>query len=130
MKTVPCATVITLSADERSVLEALSRSTKSEARMRFRAGVVLLAVDGMGTREIGRVIGCTTGTASKWRVRYARDRLAGLDETGERGAAPKYGPADHKRILAMLDQAPPPGYSNCTAPVLSRALGDVHEQYI
>jgi transposase len=130
MKTVPCATVITLSTEERAALEALSRSTKGEARMRFRAGIVLLAADGMGTREIGRAIGCTTGTASKWRVRYARDRLAGLAETGERGAAPKYGPAHQKRILAMLDQPPPSGYSNWTAPLLARALIDVHEQYI
>jgi transposase len=130
MKTVPCATVITLTADERSVLEALCRSTKSEARMRFRARIVLLAAGGMGTREIGRAMGCTTGTASKWRVRYARDRLAGLDETGERGAAPKYGPTHQRRILAMLDQPPPAGYANWTAPLLARALGDVHEQYI
>jgi transposase len=73
---------------------------------------------------------CTTGTASKWRVRYARQRLAGLDETGARGAAAKYGPSDQQRILAMLDQSPPDGYANWTAPLLARALGDVHEQYI
>ena len=42
----------------------------------------------------------------------------------------KYGPADEKRILAMLDQSPPAGYSNWTAPLLARALGDIHEQYI
>jgi transposase len=130
MKTIPRATAVTLAADERAVLDSLSRSTKSEARMRLRARIVLLAADGKPTREIGRIVGCTTGTASKWRVRYARDRLAGLDETGERGAAPKYGPAHQQRILAMLDQAPPDGYSNWTAPLLARALGDVHEQYI
>src|ERR1700738_1886231 len=98
--------------------------------MQLRARIVLLAADGRPSREIGRIVGCTTGTASKWRVRYARDRRAGLDETGNRGAAPRYGPADQKRILAMLDQPPPAGYSNWTAPLLSRALGNVHEQYI
>jgi len=130
MATIPSATAIILTADERAVLEALARSTKSEARMRLRARIVLLAADGTSTREIGRCVGCTTGTASKWRVRYARNRLAGLDETGARGAAPKYGPADQKRILALLDQPPPAGYSNWTAPLLARTLGDVHEQYI
>jgi hypothetical protein len=63
-------------------------------------------------------------------VRYARDRLAGLDETGNRGAAPRYGPAEQKRILALLDQPAPAGYSNWTAPLLARALCDVQEQYI
>src|SRR5579872_5211365 len=124
MRTIPCATVVRLTAEERAVLEALARSTKAEVRMRDRARIVLLAADGIGTREIGRVVGCTTGTASKWRVRYARARLAGLDETGERGAAAKYGSAHQQRILAMLDQPPPEGYSNWTAPLLARALGD------
>src|ERR1700739_1428738 len=130
MRTIPCATAITLTTEERAVLEALVRSTKTEVRMRDRARIVLLAADGGATREIGRILGCTTGTASKWRVRYARARLAGLDETGNRGAAPKYGAAEQKRILAMLDQPPPAGYANWTAPLLARALGDIHEQYI
>lgn len=112
------------------MLEALVRSTKTEVRMRHRARIVLLAADGVGTREIGRVTGCTTGTASKWRVRYARSCLAGLNETGNRGAAPKYGPAEQKRVLAMLDQPPADGYGNWTAVLLARALGDIHEQYI
>jgi transposase len=130
MRSIPPATAITLTTEERAVLEALVRSTKSEVRMRTRAQIVLAAADGIPTREIGRMVGCTTGTASKWRVRYARDRFTGLDETGRRGAARKYGPADEKRILALLDQPPPAGYSNWTAPLLARALGDVHEQYI
>ena len=130
MSSIPRATVIALTSEERAVLEALVRSTKSEVRMRTRARVVLAAAAGMATREIGRMVGCTTGTASKWRVRYARDRLAGLDETGNRGAEPKYGPAEQQRVLAMLDQPPPAGYSNWTAPLLARTLGDIHEQYI
>lgn len=130
MKLIPCATPITLTDEERAGLEGLSRSGKSEARMRLRARIVLLAAAGTPSREIGRIVGCTTGTASKWRVRYARRRLAGLDETGNRGAAPKYGPAHRQRILALLDQPPPAGYANWTAPLLSRALGDIHEQYI
>ena len=112
------------------MLEALNRSTKTEVRMRDRAEMVLLAAAGTATREIGRLLSRTTGTVSKWRVRYARNRFAGLDETGNRGATPKYGPAEQKRILAQLDQPPPAGYANWTAPLLARALCDVHEQYI
>jgi transposase len=98
--------------------------------MRERARIVLLAAGGMGSRAIGREVGCTPGTASKWRVRYARDRMDGLSETGDRGAVPKYGPEHGRRILALLDQPPPAGYSNWTAPLLARELVDIHEQYI
>ena len=73
---------------------------------------------------------CTTGTASKWRVRYAEKRLAGLDETGDRGAEPKYGPETDKRILALLDQPPPAGHSRWTGPLLAAELGDVDVQYV
>jgi len=98
--------------------------------MRFRARIVLLAAAGTGTREISRRLRCTIGTASKWRVRYARDRLAGLSEVGDRGAKAKYGPEHQERILAMLDRPPPAGYANWTAPLLARELGDSHGQYI
>jgi hypothetical protein len=47
-------------------------------------------------------------------VRYARHGLAGLGETRQRSAAPKYGAAHDRRILALL----------------ARELGDIHEQYI
>jgi hypothetical protein len=46
--------------------------------MRQRARIVLLAADGAKTRVFSRAIGRTTGTASKWAVRYAEHRLAGL----------------------------------------------------
>jgi transposase len=124
------ATPIVLTEEEQRALEALAGSRKSEARMRDRARIVLLAAAGMGSRAIGRELGCEPGTASKWRVRYARDRMAGLSETGERGATATYGAEHDKRILAMLDTPPPDGYANWTAPLLSRELGDIHEQYI
>jgi transposase len=130
MKPIPLATVIALTVEERRALEALAGSRKSEARMRDRARIVLLAASGSGSRAVAREIGCTPGTVSKWRVRYACRRMAGLSEIGDRGAEPKYGPEHGRRILAMLDQAPPAGYSNWTAPLLARDLVDIHEQYI
>jgi transposase len=130
MRSIPAATPIVLTAEERRALEAQASSRKSEARMRERARIVLLAAAGMGSRAIGREVGCEPGTASKWRVRYARDRMAGLSETGKRGATAKYGAEHDKRILAKLDTPPPDGYTNWTAPLLSRDLGDIHEQYV
>src|ERR1700694_4069855 len=92
MKPIPQATVIALTIEERKALQALVGSRKSEARMRDRARIVLLAASGTGSRAVAREVGCTPGTASKWRVRYARDRMAGLSEAGDRGAVRKYGP--------------------------------------
>jgi len=130
MKIIPAATIVVLTPEERQVLEALAGSRKAEARMRDRARIVLLASAGTASRAIARDVGCTPGTASKWRVRYANKRMAGLSETGDRGNEPKYGPEHGQRILALLDKPPPAGYSNWTAPLLARELADIHEQYI
>jgi transposase len=129
-KTIPEATPIILTADERGELESLARSTKTEHRTRFKARIVLKAAGGASTRAIAREVGCTIGTASKWRVRYAEDRVAGFSETGNRGPQPKHGPEAGRRILALLDEKPPAGYGNWTAVLIARTLGDVHEQYI
>src|SRR5260370_32068185 len=130
MSGIPEATAIVLTTAERSKLEGVVRSTKTEHRLRQRARIVLLAAEGMASRAIGRAVGCTTGTASKWRVRYADKRFGGLDETGDRGAEPKYTAETGKRILAMLDQPKPKGFARWSGPLLAAALGDVDVQYV
>jgi transposase len=127
MSGIPEATLGILTMEERADLDRLARSRRS---LRQRARIVLLAANGMASRAIGRAVGCTTGTVSKWRVRYAEKRLAGLDETGDRGAEPKYTAETNKRILTLLDQVPPKGYARWTGPLLAAALGDVDVQYI
>ena len=65
----------------------------------------------VATRAISREVGCTTGTASKWRVRITNHSFKGLSETGDRGAVPKYTTQTDKRILAQLDTPPTDGYN-------------------
>src|SRR3979411_1416023 len=77
MNGIPEATPIILTEAERTELEALARSTKTEYRLRQRARIVLGAAEGGASRAIGREVGCTTGTASKWRGRYAAKQTPG-----------------------------------------------------
>jgi transposase len=130
MNRIPEATSILLTDAERAELEGLVRSRKTEHRLRQRARIVLMAADGRATRQIGRAVGCTTGTASKWRVRYSARRLAGLDETGNRGNEPKYSADTDRRILRVLDLTPPPGHGRWTGPLIAKALGDVDVQQV
>ena len=130
MTGIPEATPIRLTREERTELDGLARSTKTEHRLRQRARIVLLAAEGLASRAIGRAVGCTTGTASKWRVRYARRRLAGLEETGARGATAKYTAETDRRILAVLDDPVPDGYARWTGPLIAARLGDVDVQYV
>ena len=83
---------------------------------------------------------CDSALAScRWRRRAwpagrsgacsAEKRLAGLDETGNRGAEQKYTTQTGKRILVLLDRPPPGGYAHWSGPLLAAALGDVDVQY-
>src|SRR5258708_13278433 len=109
MKSIREATAITLTNEERTELEGLARSTKTEHRLRQRARIVLLSADGLATRAVGRAVGCTTGTASKWRGRPPGGRVWGLRGTRARGQPPqKNQPADHTTLPAAPPPTPPP----------------------
>ncbi len=96
----------------------------------FRARIVLLAAEGQSTRSIARQLGTMPRTVSGWRGRFAREGLSGLEDRPHPGPAAKYGAESGRRILAVLDQPPPAGYARWTAPLLAKALGDVHEQQV
>jgi transposase len=124
------ATPIVLTADERTTLEGWVRSSKTEQRWVERARVVLLAAAGIGSRAIGRELGCARGVVSKWRVRFAQDRVAGLADEPRSGKPRTYGEATDRRILALLDRPPPEGFARWTARLLAKDLGDVSDQYV
>src|SRR5437660_2470004 len=124
------ATPIKLTAEERSALEAMIRSPKTEHVLVERARIVLLAAQGRSTRSIAAELDTWPGRVSRWRTRFARHRLAGLHDLPRPGPVPRYTADTGKRILALLDQPPPSGHGRWTAPLLSRELGDVSDQYI
>ncbi len=124
------ATPIVLTAAERSRLEGWVRSSKTEQRLVERARIVLAAAAGLGSRAIGRELGCARGVVSKWRVRFARERLGGLADAPRSGKPKTYDAAVDRRILAALDRPPPEGFARWTAPLLAKQLGDVSDQHV
>jgi transposase len=124
------ATPIVLTTAERTTLEGWVRSRKIEQRVVERARIVLLAAAGMASRAIARELGCRHRTVSKWRVRFAEGRLAGLADAPRSGKPKTYGEDAGRRILAALDRPPPAGFARWTAPLLAKALGDVSEHHV
>jgi transposase len=124
------ATPIALTAAERTTLAGWVRSGKTEHRLVERARIVLLAGAGWGSRAIAREVGCARGVVSRWRVRFAKDRLAGLADAPRSGKPKTYGANADRRILALLDRPPPAGFARWTAPLLAQALGDISDQHV
>jgi transposase len=124
------ATPIHLSPEERAMLEHVVRSPSSEHRLVERARIVLLAADGKKTRAIAAELSTWPGRVSRWRIRYAAAGFAGLDDAPRPGPKPIYGAATERRVLALLDEAPPSGYGRWTGPLLAKALGDVSDDEV
>jgi transposase len=74
----PVAVPIALSEAERERLEAWSRRPKSAQALAQRSRIVLAAADGLKNTEIARRLGVTRPMVTKWRSRFAEQRLDGL----------------------------------------------------
>ncbi len=85
--------VIRLSAKERRVLEARARRYTLPYREVIRAKIVLLAAAGWENKAIGERLDLPRPIVSKWRQRFFRQRLAGLDELPRGGRPPVFSPS-------------------------------------
>ncbi len=121
---------IVLTTEERGIMDNLLRASKSEQRLVFRVRLVMLLSEGLTNKEAAVRLDCRAATVSKWRGRFQRDRLNGLADAPRSGPPSRYGPDTERRILEMLDEPPPQGYSHWNGPLLAKALGDVDPQYV
>jgi len=119
------AAVIELSAEERGTLESWVRSPSSEHRYVVRARIVLLAAGGAASKDIAERLSIRRATVSRWRTRFAAQRMEGLRDRPRSGKPRKYDETTDQRVLAQLDEPAPPGHSGWTGTLLAAALGDV-----
>jgi len=123
-------TPVSVTEEDRRTLESWIRSTKTEQRLVLRAKIILAAASGQGTNMIARELDVRPATVSKWRTRFASLGLDGLRDAPRPGATRVYDESTEKRILAMLDEEPPPGYATWTGNLLATWLGDVSRHQI
>jgi transposase len=121
---------IILTDEERSQLEFWVRKTTTEQRMVQRARIVLEGAAGKTSKEISLMLKLRAATVSKWRTRFYRNRIAGLDDAPRPGKTAKYDQTTEKRILAQLDAPPPAGYATWTGRLVAQALGNVSPHHI
>ncbi len=117
------ASVIVLSAEVHSTLLKWSRSRKAEARLVQRAKIVLLAAEGLESKEIARRLKTDPGTVGRWRRRFAKGGLEAIaKEAAGRGRAPS--PKLVSRILEKTTQEKPPGgATHWSTRTLAKQLG-------
>jgi transposase len=120
----PAASIV-LSTEERETLEQWARNGKTEQRVARRARIILATAAGEQTVKVAERLGERASTVSKWRQRFSKRRLAGLNDSPRSGQPRRYGDETEARVLKMLDEPPPAGYRQWNGPLLAAALGDV-----
>src|ERR1700685_1140093 len=118
---------ISLTSEEEQTLRQWARAGTREHRMVERAKVILLAHQGKSNLEIAEHLKTRTARVSKWRQRFGQRRLDGLQDADRAGRPAHYDKATEKRVLTMLDEAPPEGYGKRSGGLLAEALGDVSD---
>jgi transposase/transposase-like protein len=99
---------IVLTADERATLGRWARRHSSSQALALRSKIVLACADGDRTHaEIAADVGCNPVTVSKWRHRFAADRLDGLADAPRPGAQRSIGDDVIEAIVVQtLETAP------------------------
>jgi len=124
------AAVIRLTDEEASTLREWTRRGKSEHRLVERARIILLANDGRTNEQIAAELHTRTARVSKWRQRFGTQRLSGLEDAARSGKPATYDGATEKRVVQLLDQAAPKGYSQWNGRLLSQALPGISKHQV
>lgn len=98
---------IELGEDERETLQRWTRRHSSSQALALRSRIVLACAQGRTNAAIAAELGCHQVTVSKWRHRFAAERLEGLGDAPRPGAARQIGDDVVEAIVVeTLETAP------------------------
>jgi transposase len=114
---------IELSEEERRELEARSRRRKVARADALRAGIVLLAADGLTNVAIAERLAVTRLTVATWRKRFATKRLDGLVDEPRPGAPRKLGDDKIAEVVTTTLEAMPADATHWSTRPMAAAAG-------
>jgi transposase len=114
---------VDVSSADRVRLEAIVSDRNSPQKHAWRARIVLLTSDGLGTNEIMRRTGKTKTVVWRWQERFMRDGVAGLlrDKTRPSRIAPLE-PEVAVRVVELTQGDPPGETTHWTAAAMAAAV--------
>lgn len=117
------APTITLTEADRGILERWSRGRSTPARLVLRAQVVLAAAAGLTNQVIAEQLKTNRPLVGKWRTRFARQGLAGIEKDAPRGGRPaKAREALAAKIVEWTTQKKPRNATHWSCRTLAKEL--------
>jgi len=118
------APVITLSPEQRRVLESQARSRSFPLRVVERARIVLLAASGQQDKEIAVRMVTTPKKVSRWRKRFLALGVAGLLQDAPRpGRKPTISARLRQRVVTMTTRQQPSNATHWSTRTMAAAVG-------
>jgi transposase len=117
------AVAIELTAPERRELESFARAHRTGQAMARRARIVLAAAAGLENKAICAEVGADANTVSKWRRRFAADRLEGLLDEPRPGTPRKIGDDEIAETIRLPLETAPPGATHWSLRSMAKAVG-------
>ena len=118
---------IMLSGEERKTLERWARRHSSSQALALRCRIVLACAEGRTNTEIAADLGVNQVTVSKWRHRFAADRLDGLVDAPRPGAVRTIGDDVIEAVLVETLETTPPDATHWSTRGLARKHGISHQ---
>lgn len=101
---------------------ALTKSRTAEARIVERGRIMLACLEGKEIQQMARELKVSVPSVSKWRQRFSLWGLGGLYDRSRPGKPIKCDPVFRNRVLALLEETPPPGMSHWDWPAVAEKL--------
>jgi transposase len=118
---------VRLGPGDRDRLEAVVASRNSPQKHVWRARIVLLSADGIGTMEIQRRTGKGKPTIWRWQERFMRAGVDGLLRDATRPSRkPPLAPDVIERVVAMTLSEPAGEVTHWTGRAMAKAAGVSH----
>src|SRR5258706_7550892 len=118
------APAITLSAEQRTVLESQARSRSLPVRVVERARILLMAAAGQQNKDIAAMLSVTPKKVARWRERFLALGVAGLQkEAPPPGREPTISGRPTRPGADMNPQPPRPDATHPSTRTLSGSLG-------
>jgi transposase len=116
------APALECSIEDKASLVAITKSRTAEARLVERARIILACLEGKEIQQVARELRVSVPSVSKWRRRFSLWGLRGLRDQTRPGKPVKYDAAFRNRVLALLEEKPPPGMSHWDGPAVAERL--------
>lgn len=114
---------LTLTDEERDILQRWLRRRKTAQALAQRAQLVLAAADGRSNQDVARMLRLTPWTVGKWRRRFLANRLDGLLDEPRPGAPRTITDADVERVITLTLESAPQDATHWSTRAMARRTG-------